>query len=217
MPIKVATVYYTNCDWDFLKNNTSKFNFDIITINGTTLRTRITNHSMYKENIVLEFLFEKEEGPFMLDGEQHYVSIELFTKIALIYTGYVIIFNNYRNSEEVVLRLNREIKELKLKKINFNNDFLKLLSNNKIVTEATFSQINLPGISKARIQGSNIHELELYINYMNAGKLSFIRFIDIIEQIKVGVSEKGLLMFYTKITEEKMLDYILNKVLLRLP
>ncbi len=76
-----------------------------------------------------------------------------------------------------------------------------------------FDQIDIPGVEKFCLAGSDIVDTELYHDYLERGKIWYVVFEVQKREIVVGITRNCVVTLFSKSTIEEFMDYILEDIL----
>ncbi|UCB59757.1 MAG: hypothetical protein JSW72_06405 [Candidatus Bathyarchaeota archaeon] len=76
-----------------------------------------------------------------------------------------------------------------------------------------FDQVDIPGIEKLCLAGSDLTDTEIYRNYLKHGKIWYVVFEVQKQGIVVGITRNCVVTLFSKSTAEEFVDYILEDLL----
>ena len=76
-----------------------------------------------------------------------------------------------------------------------------------------FDDVNIPGINKLCLAGSNLADTNLYNDYLNHGKIWYVVFQVQKHEIVIGITRNCVVTLFSKSTITDFLNYILDDVL----
>lgn len=76
-----------------------------------------------------------------------------------------------------------------------------------------FDQVDIPGVSKLCLAGSDLADTDLYQEYLNHGKIWYVVFEVQKRGIVVGITRNCVVTLFSKSTMEEFVDYILKELL----
>jgi len=96
-----------------------------------------------------------------------------------------------------------------------SNETLKELheSNPQATKLIWFDDVDIPGIEKLCLAGSDLVETELYRDYLEHGKIWYVVFEVQKRGIVVGITRNCVVTLFSKSTTDEFLDYILEDLL----
>lgn len=86
-------------------------------------------------------------------------------------------------------------------------------SNPEATKMIWFDQVDLPGVEKLCLSGSDIADTELYQEYLEHGKIWYVVFEDQKREIVVGITRKSVVTLFSKRTREEFLNYLTEDLL----
>ena len=94
--------------------------------------------------------------------------------------------------------------------VEIPHDTLKELheSNPQATKLIWFDQVDLPGVEKLCLSGSDIADTDLYHDYLKHGKIWYVVFEDQKRGIVVGITRNLVVTLFSKTTTEEFLNYI---------
>lgn len=76
-----------------------------------------------------------------------------------------------------------------------------------------FDQVDLPGVDKLCLSGSDVADTELYQEYLEHGSIWYVVFEDQKREIVVGITRKSVVTLFSKRPQEEFLNYIQEDLL----
>jgi hypothetical protein len=100
--------------------------------------------------------------------------------------------------------------------VEIPHDALKDLheSNPQATKLIWFDQVDLPGVEKLCLSGSDVADTELYHDYLEHGKIWYVVFEDQKRGIVVGITRNFVVTLFSKTTTEEFLNYITEDLLM---
>jgi hypothetical protein len=92
---------------------------------------------------------------------------------------------------------------------------LKMLheSNPQATKLIWFDQVDIPGIEKLCLAGSDLADTELYQNYLEHGKIWYVVFEVQKHRMMVGITRNCVVTLFSKAIAEELVDYIFADLL----
>ena len=100
--------------------------------------------------------------------------------------------------------------------VEIPHDTLKELheSNPQATKLIWFDQVDLPGVEKLCLSGSDIADTDLYRDYLEHGKIWYVVFEDQKRGIVVGITRNLVVTLFSKTTTEEFLNYIMKDLII---
>ena len=77
-----------------------------------------------------------------------------------------------------------------------------------------FDEVDLPGVEKLCLAGSDLADTQIYHDYLEHGKIWYVVFEAQKRGIVVGITRNGVVTLFSKSTTDELVDYILEDLLI---
>lgn len=152
-----------------------------------------------------------EESPFWIKPFQNRVFI--IVSAPSVARGVKKLLTNYvaNKLSKVLFILSGSIVEIKI-----SHETLKELheSNPQATKLIWFDQVDIPGVEKLCLAGSDLVDTELYQGYLKHGKIWYVVFEVHKRGIVVGITRNCVVTLFSKSSTEDFIDYILKDLLI---
>lgn len=185
----------------------SNFNFKEETLIGVYNKDFINRRIYRGEKIEIPIT---ETAPFWIKSFKNRIFIIIQAPSGTS-SGKKLITNHIANKISTILFDNSwGITETKI-----SHETLKNLheSNPEATKLIWFDEVNIPGINKLCLAGSNLADTNIYNDYLNHGKIWYVVFQVQKHEIVIGITRNCVVTLFSKSTITDFLNYILDDLL----
>lgn len=187
------------------------------TDNGTILTTSIDEINLLNNDVLYGKLKYDEEQFFITKGGEIYLAIENEAEFAFCGINCLLIYTNQIIAERIAYMLNNIVFGSRLGILNrylTEDQILTFLRTNTHKTSNAFLRALVsPGANRTSIFGPDVDISEQYERALElGGEHSFVRVRLLPENMSIGLSRKGIVIFYSKIDNLDIIDFMREKI-----
>jgi len=216
-----TTIFRVDCDYshDELVEQLRRMNYNEVTPRGTEISAKISHFTQMNDKLCYALMtYDEEDGPIEIEGKKQWFPISNQSTIAISENNYLFVFEKKLIADKLSRKIERYLFSDKSRIFNnqFHEDFMRgfVQENSSYAPNIALSGMDTPGRSASLHYGSNVLESEVYKSDLkHRGRHAWALFVVLPERWTIGLSRKGSVVFFSKVSVENQLDFIINRIL----
>jgi len=206
----------TNDTIEDLHNRMQRAQIQDVSPNGNELKTWVTD--IIRTNSILKGRLHYHQEEYYPVDEGKWFTIELIKGFCFMGSNILIIFDKHRSSQSISNRLNKLLfgDVQKIFKCNFNESMVnQFVESHPHQTGLAYMRgLRIPNASGSSVYGANVENSELFSDLVYyGGRPGYIQLKLLGSNMTIGISHKGVIVFYTKHDMSTILNFIKKEIL----
>ena len=191
----------------------------IESIEGLELSNFVRNLTEKENGLWGEFVYESPLEILQIDGswrkEKQAVSVG-FTFLPFANKMFCIVWSGGQEAETVAVKMNKLFFDDDIiLKLQFSENFIEsfLSSHSHTLRMCRWDGLNIPGISKAALQGADLWRSQDPHRYDKHGDKSYVMITLLNDGWTIALSRKGTVTFYSEPTDDEKFQFIKDRIM----